>query len=216
MTVDVIIPAKNERIATLIPTIMAFMPNELVQSILIVDNGLSVETMEAISILTLIREGDLSGIVDMIHRPEAKGKGQAVMEGLRFLGRPGDVLDRIVFCDADLYGFHRNHADALCNWDGPGMLIGVPDYVPFSHVPWPVERPNWVGNSGERNVPFSLVRDLNLHGYAMETQINAAAKRANIGVTDIPLPGVQGTDRWSPVRHAAMISDAEWLKENGV
>lgn len=194
---DVIIPARNETAGTLIPIIMAFRQCATVKRIILSDDGLDAGTVTAVY-----------GLAAYHTLAPREGKGQAVKHGLQFVTAP-----RVVFCDGDLTGFRFRHARALTR-HASGMTLGVTERSP-GHPPWPVPDDVWPLVTGERSVPSELVRDLDLHGYCMEVQVNAAIMRAGVPVRMIPLRDVKGKSRWTDQREKERREGAEWLRLNG-
>jgi len=206
-THDVIIPAREEVANTLIPTVWAFFNCPLVDRIIVVNDGLSETVMMQLTSLRVYTGGDRLIILD----GPREGKGQAVTAGLELV-----TADRVIFCDGDLHHFTTGSAWLLCGAiTVDTMIIGVTEYKEGLYVPWPVRYPDWVAVSGERSVHVDLVRGLDLHGYGMETQINAAAQQHGIPVVPVELHGVYGSARWSERRESEMQRDRKWLKEQG-
>jgi len=154
----------------------------------------------------------------LILHSDAKGKGQVVMHGLEHVTTPW-----VAFCDADLIGLTQEHisllvADAIL--DSPGdpfeaarMTIGVPD-VPGNY---PTDRLwAWCWVSGQRCLPTSVIRPLNLHGYLMETQINRAASHAKLPLNFEWLTGLVSTYDMTERRLQAMEEDAKWGRRHGL
>lgn len=204
---DVVIPAREETANTLIPVIWAFSNCPLIDRVILVNDGLS-ETvmMQLLSIRVYLGADRL-----IITEGPREGKGQAVVAGLEYV-----TAGRVIFCDGDLHGFTTGAAWLLCGAITLDcMIIGVTEYEDNVYVPWPVSYPDWVSVSGERSVPTNLVRGLDLHGYGMETQINAAAQKEGITIVPVELTGVRGSARWTDRRAAEMQRDRKWLKEQG-
>jgi hypothetical protein len=208
ITHDVIMPARGEGMATMGPTLAAFRDCPLIGKIIVVDDGLPKPVLDDLNWFA----GSKYGLDMVIVKGPEIGKGQAVMSGLPYV-----TEERVIFCDADLHGFTRNSAQILAAAIIPDvMIIGVTEYREGVNVPWPVPIDAWIAVSGERSVPLSLVSDLNLHGYCMEVQINAAAQRAGIPLLAVELSGVTDTPRWGPRREAERRRDAAWLRENPI
>jgi len=191
---DVVIPVRESRIdQTLIPTLRAFRDCPSVNQIIVVWDGPSHPIPP-------------SWEVFCCYGPR-EGKGQAVRLGLDIVNSP-----RTILCDADLYGFTREHAEILAS-DSDGMILGVCDYVKGA-VPWSVDFDVWCRVTGERSLPTDLLRSIDLHGYAMEVQINGAVALANLPTYTRPLTGVTGALRWDSRRASEMVRDGEWLRRH--
>ena len=167
MQIDVIIPARDESL-TLGAIIDAFHGSERTGKVIVVDDKSVDGTWDvAVTHNALVITGP------------GEGKGQAVMAGLPFVS-----TDDVVLCDADLMGFTVEQANMLMDDFYSGEIngfdyevIGIPDFSP--NLPWAhkvLDSPIWGLVSGERRLPLALLKDLDLHGYAMEVQINAAVR----------------------------------------
>lgn len=206
ITHDVIIPARGEEMSTLGPTLAAFVDCPLVENIIVVDDGLAKRVRDDLEWFG----GRLHGHEFTVIKGPELGKGQAVMAALEHVRE-----QRVIFCDADLHGFNLSHAHILGAAIIPDvMIVGVTEYEDRKYVPWHVPIDAWIAVSGERSLPVSLLSGLDLHGYAMEVQISAAAKKAGIPLLAVELAGVAGTPRWGPKREAERRRDAAWLREN--
>jgi glycosyltransferase involved in cell wall biosynthesis len=201
--IDVIIPARNEA-ETILPIVSAFAEHPAINRIIV---GIDTDTNDGSTELLL------KAPVMMIFG--ASGKGQIVSRCLTAVTTP-----YVIFCDADLIGFQIDHisqliGDAVFDVDGenPVMTIGVPD-IPEN---FPTERIwAWPWVSGERCVPTRLVRPLILHGYLMETQINAAARHAKLSLHFEWLSGLASDYKMTPERIRAMEEDAKWGRIRGI
>jgi hypothetical protein len=202
---DVIIPAREEKPMTLLPTIAAFRGWQNIGKIILVNDGLDDYGLN-------MMHDTMSVVKDVvITKGPGTGKGQAVMAGLPFV-----TARRIVLCDGDLHGFTRAHAEALAPVRARRMMIrGVTDPTP-GHPPWPVREGVRPLVTGERSLPASLLAGLDLHGYAMEVQINRAAERARLPLGTVNLTGCRGTVRWTERRRAELKADGQWLRENWI
>jgi glycosyltransferase involved in cell wall biosynthesis len=193
---DVIIPARNEA-KTIGPIVETLADNPNVGQIIVCCDSCDDDT-------------DMYALMHGAHHALISkwgGKGQAVMAGLDLV-----ATDYVMFCDADYTGLTQEHIDAvLCHC--PGMVVGIPDIPPEypEHRLWA-----WPWCSGIRAVPTVLTLPLILHGYLMETQLNLAAKHAQIGVRFAWLHGLKSPWNMSEERIAAMQADYEWGKEHGV
>lgn len=200
--IDVIIPARNEEI-TIGDILTAFMPALRINSIFVViDPDTADATEEAAK--GILKDRDNAHV---IHSPEA-GKGQCVRYALKYVD-----TDRVMFCDADYLGLTRFHVERMTVEYG-GVMIGVPRMP--SNLP-PRSYPHWPWVSGFRTVPMMILKDLDLHGYLMETQINHAAYDYNISPTWLHyMRDLYSPYRMSDKRIREMERDREWGLKNGV
>lgn len=201
--VDVVIPARNEAL-TLGPIIEAFHGAVNIGKVIVVDDQSTDNTW-----------GVASEYGAMCTRGMGEGKGQAIHEGLQLV-----TTEHVVLCDGDIKGFTEAHADIMMVDPGPEcMVVGVLEFSP--NVPWAHKIKDtriWEAVSGQRHLPTALIRDLPLHGYAMEVQINAAVARAGYIVQYRKLNGARGTVK--PLSYDRRVKewmrDLEWLREHGV
>jgi glycosyltransferase involved in cell wall biosynthesis len=198
--VDVVIPARNEE-KTIGNICNILSTHLLVKSIIVVCDSCKDDTD-----LEAWKHG-----ADIVLSREYNSKGQTVMAGLAHV-----VTDRVLFMDADLSRLtHMHVTDILDGPTGPHstMRIGVPDLdpgLPYTRDwAWP-----WV--SGQRVVPTSLVKSLKLHGYLMETQINAAASKAKLPVSFAWLTGLKSSYNMTERRLEEMTRDLQYGKQNGI
>lgn len=201
--VDVIIPARNEA-KTIGGVIDAFMLSTLIGKIIVVDDQSVDNTWE-----TAKAHG-----AHVILKGCGEGKGQAVSVGLTYVD-----TKMVCLCDADMIGFTTEHAELLMNAMPQTMVIGVPEFTP--NVPWAhkiKDTPLWGDLSGERCLPTGILYGIELHGYAMEVQINAAIARVHFPVVKHNLVGVKGAVKPSSYdqRISDYMRDYHWLKENGI
>lgn len=199
--IDVIIPARNEE-NTIGDVLSAFMPTPLIRGITVVIDPDTTDETEAAAVGTL-KDRPNSAVV---HCPVG-GKGQCVKYGIGF-----SDADRYMFCDADYIGLTRFHVEALTR-EYSGIMIGVPkipDTLPLqSYHAWP-----WV--SGFRTVPAFVVKDVDLHGYLMEIQINRAAYDYHLSPTMlIHMRGLHSPYRMTAKRVDEMNRDREWGLKHG-
>jgi hypothetical protein len=200
---DVIIPAREETLHTLVPTIDAFLGCTLIQQVFVVDDGLD----------TFVRHYLLENyghLISMQPGPR-EGKGQAVETAL-----PLVECERVILCDGDLHGFKVEHAWMLAGaFVDNLMIMGITEYEDYVYLPRKVNPDAWIQVTGERSLPVGTLRRIGgLHGYAMEVQINAQADKDGLAKLPIDLPGVHGTSRWTPRRIEEMKRDGIWLREN--
>lgn len=190
--IDVVIPVRESRIdQTLMPTLYAFRQCSSVNQIIVVWDGPAHPVPPSWEIFCCLGPQE--------------GKGQAVTLGL-------DIVNssRVILCDADLYGFTKEHAEILAS-ENSGMILGITDYVKGA-VPWSVDYGVWSQVTGERSLPTHILRGMELHGYAMEVQINEAVRIAGLPVTHRPLSGVTGALRFNERRAREMQRDGDWLR----
>jgi glycosyltransferase involved in cell wall biosynthesis len=201
--VDVVIPARNEAL-TVGGIVKSFLGSANCGKIIVIDDGSVDHTKHAALACGAI----------VIEGPK-EGKGQAVKVGLEYVS-----TETVVFCDADLTGFTSEHAQKLLGpWPVEGVIIGVPDFTP--NMPWAhriKDSEVWGMVSGQRCVPTELVKGLDLHGYAMEVQINRAASKANLPIIMYRLRGVRGLVKpaFYDQRVKDYYRDLEWLKRNPI
>jgi glycosyltransferase involved in cell wall biosynthesis len=200
--VDVIIPARNEE-TTIGGIIDAFLLCTMVGKIIVVDDHSEDNTLSVA----------MAHHATLVVRGFGLGKGQAVMSGLVFVNTA-----MVCLCDADLTGFTTEHAEILMDAMPGTMLIGVPEFT--ANLPWAhkATQEQWEDVSGERCLPTRLLYGIDLHGYAMEVQINHAVKSEGLPIVKRNLTGVKGVPK--PNSYSRRIQDyrrdLEWLKENGL
>jgi hypothetical protein len=147
----------------------------------------------------------------------ARGKGQCMQYGLTFV-----TTERVVFCDADLYGFAYDHVSHLTH-PTTGMILGVPDFptlVELETTGQPAKWRrrltfSWAMVTGQRSVPATFARTIPLHGYLAETQLNMEAVRQGLEITPCDLRGLHSPFMLTDRRLAAMEVDRRWGQENG-
>src|ERR1700751_3969516 len=202
---DVVIPARNEQ-DTIRDIVDIFSSHPSIGNVIV---GIDADTTDS-TIGLLFRT-----TAQMVFGE--RGKGQIVTKCLKAVETP-----YVLFCDADITGLTTDHVGLLVAeatvdsaWDlgDPVMTVGVPEIpanLPTDRLwAWP-----WV--SGQRCVPTRLVRPLRLHGYLMETQINAAARHASMPVRFEWLRGVKSEYKMTERRLDEMQRDAVWGREHGV
>lgn len=196
--IDVVIPARNE-VSTIGKVVKAFAINPLIGNVIVVSNKSDDGTQD---------EAQQAGAFVLVQN-KVDGKGQTVRVGLDYV----ETL-RVIFCDGDLYGPVADYVGLLAAPDAAGMVVGVPDVPARSPVPWPVPPDVWPLVSGQRSLPTHIARGLDLHGYAMEVQINRAIHEAGLPTSTFLMTGVYGKIRNNEFRMAELRRDREWLKEN--
>jgi len=197
---DVVLPARN--VANTIEDIIDVLHSHpsIGQVIVSIDMDTTDLTMKA------------AKTSDVLIATNAGGKGQCVMEGLRRVTSPW-----VLFMDSDIRGLTYDHiglliADAVAG-NPDRMTIGVPD-VPYNYPSTRLWAWAWV--SGQRCLPMRIIRDLNLHGYLMETQINRAAKNAGIPLNFEWLQGLTSEYIMDERRLREMDRDAQWGRTHGL
>lgn len=199
MTIDVVIPARNEA-----PTIGAIVEEFCAH----VNIGRVIVPVDADTTDDTHEVATAAGALSIL--PDATGKGQVAWRGLMLVD-----TERVIFCDADLRGLTQDHITHLAHPCDDAMILGVPDPPDVSRMParavdrllwsWP-----WV--TGQRSLPTALVRSIKppLHGYLMETQINRAVSVAGCAVLFERLRGLVSPFNLSASRLAAMERDRLW------
>lgn len=142
------------------------------------------------------------------------GKGQTVTAALKCVD-----TERVMFCDADIYGLTHHHITQLTSPYYNEMIIGVPDFPPFPDIvdkavptiiwAWP-----WV--SGQRTMPTYIAREPQLHGYLMETQLNHANHEYRNGVRLERLEGLKSPFDMNDKRIAERERDHRYGIEHGI
>lgn len=198
--IDAVIPCRNDH-DTLGGVVKPFLELDKIGNVIVVHNG------EPYATPVLEMQYMYTGTLHILS--SAEGKGQAIMAGLNHV-----ESERVIFCDADLTGLERRHVQILARPHG-GMIVGYTDRPERMPVPWPVPDDIWQLVSGERSMPTHLARQLRLHGYAMEAQINVLMRRTALPVQFFHLTGVQGKVRENSRRMAELRRDREWLGSNG-
>jgi Glycosyl transferase family 2 len=198
--IDVVIPCRNDH-DTLAGVVKPFLELDKIGNIIVVHNG---EENNYSYGVDYFRTGHLE-----IHAWNLEGKGQAVMRGLDFV-----ESDRVIFCDADLTGLETRHVKILAR-PHVGMIVGYTERPERNPVPWPIPDDVWQAVSGERSLPTHIARKINLHGYAMEVQINHFIRESGLPVNFAQLVGVTGKVRENSRRMAELRRDREWLSGNG-
>jgi glycosyltransferase involved in cell wall biosynthesis len=204
---DVIIPARNEEM-TLGRTIHTFARHPAIGNIIVVVDADTTDLTWEVADATNQVRWLLSGT-------NIRGKGQCVKYGLRHV-----QSRRVIFCDADLNDLAEEHITKLITHpDHNTMIIGVPDFPDLDTIPprfaptilwaWP-----WV--SGERSMVADVARDVDLHGYLMETQLNDANHAAGNMVLLERLHGLVSPLDLNEQRLAEMNRDLTWGQEHGV
>lgn len=147
------------------------------------------------------------------------GKGQVVKACLRVMNVIDPYSPLIVFCDADITGLSIADVAWLIggsrgdgNTTSMRVLVPNPTGVP-PEWEWKEAYP-WV--SGIRAVPRAMLQDVQFHGYLVEAQLNAVAKRSGVKVEFYRSATAQAPFRFSAERRIAMSDDYEWGKARGI
>lgn len=194
---DVVIPCRDDW-DTIGRIIIAFQRHSKIGNIIVAGNGPRQDSWDCLfpaQVLAL----DLGDV---------GGKGQAVKRGLDYV-----ETQRVIFCDADLTGLTSHHIDFLAR-PYYGQLLGIPDRPERMPVPWPVPHQAWAWMTGMRTVPTWIARSLELHGYAMEAQINQAIAQAGLPTLWERMRGVTGKIRQNERRMAELRRDRKWWAAN--
>lgn len=209
MTLDVVIPARNEA-NTLGPIIETFVSHVGIgQVIVAVDVDTNDDTWDV---------ADEAGASRIVTGTYCQGKGQAVMYGLSTV-----ETDRFIMCDADITGLTHEHINHLIH-PTAGMILGVPD--------WPTEAEfeatgqprkwkkrltlSWAMVTGQRAMPTEFARDIGeLHGYLVDTQMNVRAIEAGMELIVRELHGLHSPFQLTDQRLAEMERDRQWGMANG-
>jgi glycosyltransferase involved in cell wall biosynthesis len=204
-TVDVVIPARNES-ENIQDVLLPLLAHPAIGKVIVV---VDMDTADDTAVIAVRTIGDMRN--GWVLTPKVRGKGQLVRVGLHEVRTPS-----VLFCDADIQGLTQDHISLLVSnaiLETDYLTIGIPD-IPANY---PESRSwAWPWCSGERCVPTSLVRILWLHGYLMETQINAAARHANLPVQFEWLTGLKSAYHITEKRLHAMEEDAEWGRKAGI
>ena len=159
MTIDVVMPARNEAL-TVATNVAAARACAYVREVVVVDDGSSDATAE---------EAVAAG-AKLVRRDGSTGSKALAMAA----GVAATDADAILFVDADCTGLTAAHLDAICRPFEEGratMSIGAFDYGWF----WNVFVPRFPPLSGERVVPrwvFEAIPEEKLAGYTIEVRIN--------------------------------------------
>lgn len=196
MTIDVIIPARNEA-DTIGGVIDAFYAVKDIGRIIVAVNPPT-------DIDTALR-AELAGAV-VVRAKE--GKGEAIHQALELV-----TTRSICLCDGDLTGLTPAHVRQFA-LDRSQLTIGVPDRPLRSPVPWHVSKRVHAMMSGQRCLPADIVRAVPLHRYTVEAFLNREAERQGLPVHLKRLRGVTGKIRNNEVRMAELREDREWLRKN--
>jgi glycosyltransferase involved in cell wall biosynthesis len=212
MSIDVVIPARNEE-KTIGAIVEVFKVHPCVRGVIVsVDSDTTDDTNIAASWAGAELEDP------RLH--SNCGKGQVVFAALHRV-----TADHVLFCDADYTGLTYDHVSQMCAMitEVPrGLILGVPDYPagpdkwhPDRHIPGHVFK-SWHWCTGFRGMPTDFVRDIPMHGYLMETQINQAARAHSMPVVYERLFGLKSEYNITPQRKAEMERDRAYGIEKGI
>ena len=176
MTIDVVIPARNEA-ATLADVVAAARGCRFAREVIVVDDGSSDGTAEVA----------LAAGAKVVRREIGTGSKAHAME----LGVAASDAGAILFCDADVVGLTPAHLDDICRPYVEGravMSVGWFDYGMLN----PLVR-RLPPTSGERVVPrwvWDSVHAEKRTGYSIEIMINEVIAEGRLPTTVRIMPGV--------------------------
>lgn len=178
---DVVICARREKAATILPAVRAF--RDAGSRVIVVDDGGNTGMLRA----------RLAG-AHVVRGPQA-GKAAAMRAGLAHVRS-----DRVCFADADLTGLTPEHAARLTA-PSEGMVTGLRDNrFPLGPLP-PI--------SGERSLPARVARKAldGAGGYGAELAINSAAALAGLPCETFTMNGVTNPSK-QPLRRTVQVAAA--------
>ena len=176
MTIDVVIPARNEA-PTVADVVAAARGCRYTGEVVVVDDGSSDGTAERA----------LAAGAKVVRREAAGGSKAKAMEA----GVAATDAEAILFCDADCLGLTAAHLDDICRPFVEGravMSLGCFDYRFLN--PLVLRLPP---TTGERVVPrwvWDAVPSDKRRGYAIEVMINEVIAEAHLPTTVRIMPGV--------------------------
>ena len=176
MTIDVVIPARNEA-TTVADVVAAARGCRYSREVIVVDDGSTDGTAEAA----------LAAGAKVVRRETGTGSKAHAME----LGVAATDADAILFCDADVVGLTPTHLEDICRPFLEGraaMSVGWFDYGMLN----PLVR-RLPPTSGERIVPrwvWDSVHPEKRTGYSIEIMINEVIAEGRLPTTVRIMPGV--------------------------
>ena len=176
MTIDVVIPARNE-VTTVADVVAAARGCRFAREVIVVDDGSTDGTAEAA----------LAAGAKVVRRDTASGSKANAME----LGVAETDADAVLFCDADVVGLTPAHLDDVCRPYVEGraaMSVGWFDYGMLN----PLVR-RLPPTSGERLVPrwvWESVHPDKRTGYSIEIMINEVIAEGRLPTSVRIMPGV--------------------------
>jgi glycosyltransferase involved in cell wall biosynthesis len=176
VTVDVVIPARNEA-STIADVVAAARACRFTREVVVVDDGSTDGTAEQA----------LAAGAKVVRREAGAGSKAQAME----LGVAASDAAAILFCDADCVGLTGGHLDDVCRPFVEGraaMSVGWFDYGLLN--PLVLRLPP---TSGERVVPrwvWDAVRPERRAGYSIEIMINEVIAEGRLPTSVRIMPGV--------------------------
>ena len=176
MTIDVVIPARNEA-ATVAGVVSAARGCRLTREVVVVDDGSTDGTAEAA----------IAAGAKVVRREAGTGSKANAME----VGVAATDAEAILFCDADCVGLTAGHLDDICRPFVEGraaMSVGCFDYGLLN--PLVLRLPP---TSGERVLPrwvWDAVRPEKRSGYSIEIMINEVVAEGRLPASVRTMYGV--------------------------
>jgi len=180
---DAVVCARNERARTIVPVVRALRKGARGRVILVDDGGNR----------GLWRARVAGATVITTCHTARRGKAHAMRTGLGYVTTP-----RVIFADADITGFTRDHARILAA-DNGGQIAGLRD-----------NGSGWLGPlppvTGERSVPADVARSAlrNANGYGAESAINAEIGRRGLRAATFTMTGCTNPSR-EPVTRTRQV-----------